>query len=195
MLAESLGETVFLVVHRRGALRVFDRVEGAGFLRVSPAIGDEIPAGPTAAGAIQRAFGAGREGVEGFVEGGSGQALGHAVNRDAWIAGLSVLAVPIVTRRGAEVSRGSEGGSEGASDVALAGVLAVGAPSARFDRLGEAEVAARLVDASRDVTRRLEDGRPVREATRRLEDGRQEPDTKRLDKSEGAGEGEQHGGS
>jgi len=39
----ELGETVFVVGQRRGRLRVLDKLEGTGFLRAAPGVGDVIP--------------------------------------------------------------------------------------------------------------------------------------------------------
>jgi DNA-binding IclR family transcriptional regulator len=68
--------------------------------------------------------------------------LGHAVNRDAWIEGLSVLAVPIW-------QRGRDGGDR------MVAVMALAAASARFEALGEARIAERLHAAAAAVSERL----------------------------------------
>ena len=141
--AAELGETVFLVAERRGQLRVLDKCEGNGFLRAAPGIGDVVPADVTAAGKLYRAY---REGGdreldpdpenEGILR------RGYAVNRDAWIDGLSVLGVPIQQRT-------SDGRSR------LAAVLALAAASPRFDAIGEARIAEQLLAAAAEVAGRL----------------------------------------
>lgn len=148
--AAALGETVFLVAERRGRLRVLDQCEGTGFLRAAPAIGDVIPADVTAAGQLYRVHrGAGRPGEDDAV-----RARGYAVNRDAWIAGLSVLAAPIER----STARPFEGRFDAGADPEpreLVAVLALAAASSRFDALGEERIAARLVAASARVGERL----------------------------------------
>jgi DNA-binding IclR family transcriptional regulator len=67
---------------------------------------------------------------------------GYAVNRDAWIDGLSVLGVPIW-------QRSQPGGTR------LAAVLALAAASTRFEAIGEARIATRLVTAAATVGERL----------------------------------------
>ncbi|MBK7949537.1 MAG: helix-turn-helix domain-containing protein [Deltaproteobacteria bacterium] len=140
--AAALGETVFLVASRRGQLRVLDKVEGSGFLRAAPGVGDVIPADVTAAGKLYRAYHpvdlAERESAE--LE--AIRSQGHAVNRDAWIEGLSVLAVPIW-------QPDAEGG------LRIAAVLALAAASPRFEALGEAVIAERLRAAAAEVSGRL----------------------------------------
>ena len=68
---------------------------------------------------------------------------GVAVNRDAWIEGLSVLAVPIW-------QHGGLGG-----DRKMAAALALAAASPRFDELGEAAIAEHLQLAAREISSRL----------------------------------------
>jgi DNA-binding IclR family transcriptional regulator len=150
--AERFGETVFLVGLRHGRLRVLDRVEGPGFLRAAPGIGDVIPPGVTAAGQLYRVFGGLREATEGSLEGRLArpdaasaaviEELGYAVNRDAWIDGLSVLGVPVWQARGQRTRE-------------MVGVLALAASSPRFEGLGEGDVAASLLAASGRIAERL----------------------------------------
>ncbi len=54
--AASVGETFFLVSERAGELVVLDKAEGAGFLRISPRIGAQIPVHATAVGRLYLAF-------------------------------------------------------------------------------------------------------------------------------------------
>ncbi len=146
--ADALGETVFLVGLRHGRLRVLDMVEGSGFLRAAPGVGDVVPADVTAAGQLYAAFGS----VDGARPEGAtpldaevAQQIGrdgYALNRDAWIDGLSVLGVPIW----------QVGGRDTRSMVA---VLAFAASSPRFEALGEARIAGRLLAAAERVGVRL----------------------------------------
>ncbi len=143
--AERLGETVFLVGRRHGHLRVLDKVEGPGFLRAAPAVGDVVPSDVTAAGKLYAVFGSSHEPASHERAGEEGAEVarqGYALNRDAWIDGLSVLGVPIW-----------QSGGHGQRD--LVAVLALAAASPRFDQLGEATVAARLLAAAETVGTRL----------------------------------------
>ena len=147
----AFGETVFLVGMRHGKLRVLDKFEGSGFLRATPAVGDVVPQDVTAAGKLYRVFG---EGLEHGATSGDGNAdrepteaaeirrRGFAINRDAWIEGLSVLGVPIWQQAGSSPGR-------------MVACLALAAASARFDVLGEEEIATRLLVAADDVAGRL----------------------------------------
>lgn len=138
--AAELGETVFLVAERRGTLRVLDKCEGNGFLRAAPDVGDVIPADVTAAGRLYRVV---RE--PDLVDAAEREEIlrrGYAVNRDAWIDGLSVLGVPIW-----QESR--IGGAK------LTAVLALAASSPRFDAIGEERIASRLLAAAAAVGERL----------------------------------------
>ena len=151
--ARTLGETVFLVGLRHDRLRVLDKVEGPGFLRAAPGVGDVVPAPPTAAGKLYEIFGTSSAASDppGEVALAEGEAdsirrRGYALNRDAWIDGLSVLGVPVWQGTGAR-----------ARD--LVAVMALAAASPRFDQLGEAAVAGRLLDAAAKVGDRLGGGR------------------------------------
>jgi IclR family acetate operon transcriptional repressor len=166
--AMSLGETVFLVARRRAKLRVLDKCDGSSFLRAAPDVGDEVPVDVTAAGAVYRVFGRevpgdGRSSdlAPAFFDSGDADTRerGYATNRDAWIEGLSVLAVPIWQER----ARGQR---------ELVGTLALGAASPRFESLGEAVIAARLLAAADQIRdrmgpRRPDESRPSRRAQRR----------------------------
>ncbi len=141
--AAELGETVFLVAERRGQLRVLDKCEGNGFLRAAPGVGDIVPADVTAAGKLYRAHReAGDRGAEHEQECSEILRRGYSVNRDAWIDGLSVLGVPIHQRT-------RDGRSK------LLAVLALAAASPRFDAIGEARIAERLIAAAAKVAGRL----------------------------------------
>lgn len=163
--ATRFGETVFLVGRRQGRLRVLDKSEGTGFLRASPAIGDIVPSDVTAAGRLYTAYdtdpaldprrpGASvpdrPAGPEERAQARTIRRRGYATNRDAWIEGLSVLAVPIW-------SRTSAGRRE------LAAALALGAASRRFDGLGESQIAERLLAAAAEIESRSRGGVGVRD--------------------------------
>ena len=133
-----------LLLHDR--LRVLDKVEGWGFLRAAPGVGDVVPVGPTAAGKLYGVFGDLPPGPEAVrFETGDAETIrrqGYALNRDAWIEGLSVLGVPVWQGTGA-----------GARD--LGAVMALASSSPRFDQLGEVEVAGRLLEAADRAAERL----------------------------------------
>lgn len=144
----ELGETVFVVGRRRGRLRVLDKLEGTGFLRAAPGIGDVIPSDVTAVGKLYRAFGDPAE--LGFEAGVAHDPIeeeevlrrGCALNRDAWIDGLSVLAVPIWQQ-------------EGQSSRRLVATLALAAATPRFDALGREAITSRLLSAASRIAGRL----------------------------------------
>jgi DNA-binding IclR family transcriptional regulator len=144
----ELAETVFVVGQRRGRLRVLDKLEGTGFLRAAPGVGDVIPSDVTAVGKLYRVFGdrmgrSSEEAVEGDpIEEDVVRRRGYAMNRDAWIDGLSVLAVPIWQPEGRSARR-------------LVAALALAAASPRFDELGGEAIANRLLAASDRITGRL----------------------------------------
>jgi DNA-binding IclR family transcriptional regulator len=162
--ALALGETVFLVARRRGMLRVLDKSEGTGFLRAAPQVGDVIPEAVTATGKLYRALapdsGPPAEDAgdaEGFADTREGQAIaraGYATNRNEWIDGLSVLAVPIW-----QVTPGVP--------VELTATIALGAASGRFEAIGEAAIAARLMASAERVAHRLHVPPPSRGAESR----------------------------
>lgn len=154
----ALGETVFLVGLRRGRLRVLEKVEGPGFLRAAPDLGDLIPGDVTAAGRIHRVYGDAAEVAE--LESVLGGPLapeerdailraGHATNRDGWIDGLSVVAVPIWQPEAGDGRR-------------LVAALALAAASPRFDTLGEEAIARRLLAAAETIGGRLGAASPRR---------------------------------
>jgi DNA-binding IclR family transcriptional regulator len=119
-------------------------------------VGDAVPADVTAAGALYRVFddesltdsrarGRGSSGSEYAARSGEDarvRELGYAINRDAWIQGLSVLAVPIWQQQ--------PGGTR-----KLVATLALGAASARFDELGEKTIAGHLLEAAGAIRDRL----------------------------------------
>jgi DNA-binding IclR family transcriptional regulator len=140
--AEELGETVFLVGRRHGQLRVLDKVEGSAFLRAAPGIGDTIPDDVTAAGKLYRLH---EPGVLPDLASREARTIldsGFAINRDAWLDGLSVLAVPIWQTAVRETPR-------------MIAVLALAAATPRFDALGSERIAERLLAAAHRIGGRL----------------------------------------
>jgi DNA-binding IclR family transcriptional regulator len=156
----ELGETVFVVGRRRGRLRVLDKLEGTGFLRAAPGIGDVIPSDVTAVGKLYRVFGdhadytrytrhTNHAGISAEstvahdpIEEDEVRRCGYALNRDAWIDGLSVLAVPIWQQEGESARR-------------LVATLALAAATPRFDALGREAISRRLLSASDRIAGRL----------------------------------------
>jgi DNA-binding IclR family transcriptional regulator len=152
--AAEFGETVFLVAARAGRLLVLDKAEGTGFLRAAPRIGAEVPAHATAVGKLFLAFGDDSVALpEGEFErftpqtvttteellGAVGRARqqGFAVNREEWIPGLAVVAAPVRTRG------------------RMRAAVALAASAQRFDELGAALLAQRLVAAGERIAARL----------------------------------------
>lgn len=117
--AAALGETTFLVGARAGRLIVLDKVEGAGFLRAAPTVGEPVPVRATAVGKLFRAFaedallgdGDGADADDASRSSGftdrtldapafedavaRARRDGLAENHGEWIAGLSVVAAPV----------------------------------------------------------------------------------------------------
>jgi len=153
-VSASLGETTFLVAPRAGSLTVLDKVEGTGFLRAAPRVGEKVPVHATAVGKLFLAEDASllaeAAGLERFTDHTprSRKELyrevrrvaeqGWSHNRDAWIDGLSVVAAP-VSSRGRVVA-----------------AIAVGTSTPRMDALGPDAVARRTVGAAARIRSRLE---------------------------------------
>jgi DNA-binding IclR family transcriptional regulator len=150
----SLGETSFLVAPRAGFLTVLDKVEGTGFLRAAPRVGERVPAHATAVGKLFLAEDSALLPAEGPLQRFTARTprsrkelsramrrageQGWAHNRDEWIEGLSVVAAPVS-------SRGT-----------LVAAIAVAMSTPRMDALGPEEVAGRVIAAASRVGRRLE---------------------------------------
>ena len=152
--AAGIGETVFLMSARAARIRVLDKVEGTGFLRAAPRIGEEVPVHATAVGRLYLALGADQLEFD-------GRALqpytdrtprsrrvldekvrvagerGWDVNDEEWIPGLKVVAVPIVV-----------GGR-------MLGSLAVAAPAAAPSISSPSALAERLIAAAARISSRL----------------------------------------
>ncbi|HKO51763.1 MAG TPA: helix-turn-helix domain-containing protein [Polyangiaceae bacterium] len=101
--AHELGETFFLVKARAGRLLVLSKVEGTGMLRVAPDVGSEVPVEFTASGRLYLAFApqllAGNPGVSRVSPAAVKRARsrGYDVNEAEWLAGLTVVAAPILS--------------------------------------------------------------------------------------------------
>lgn len=100
--AHAFGETFFLVGARAGRLLVLDKVEGTGLLRAAPTVGTEVPVDTTASGRLflglapnlLRDSAEARRVPRRAIERALSQ--GHDLNQGEWIAGLTVVAVPVV---------------------------------------------------------------------------------------------------
>lgn len=153
--ATDLGETVFLTSPRGRRILILDKVEGSGFLRATPTVGQSVPAHATAVGKLtlafapdtlpppdqhaerftQRTLGAGAPLQEAVDE---ARSRGYAENHGEWIDGLSVIAAPIFGWHGS-----------------LVATLAMAAPTPRMKALGCTEVADRLIAYAQAVEARL----------------------------------------
>jgi len=99
---QRFGETFFLVGARAGRLFVLDKVEGTGLLRAAPSIGVEVPVANTASGRLFLGISPGtlrdtpetrrvpKPAIERAVR------QGYDLNQGEWIAGLTVVAAPVV---------------------------------------------------------------------------------------------------
>lgn len=157
--ARASGEALFLAAARGGRLVVLDKVEGTGFLRASPRVGEEVPVAVTATGRLHLAFApesvaaAAAQSTPKGVE--ARQALarevaqarrrGWAQNREEWLPGLAVVAAPILVR-----------GAAGAGAERLAAVVALAAPTVRLPATHTERVARRVVAAARRIGATLE---------------------------------------
>lgn len=144
--AEVLGEAVFLTAPRSGGVVVLDKVDGRGFLRAAPGIGDRVPLRVTAVGRVVMAFGPDEVGPAGGMAGSESvveavRSRGYAESHGEWIEGLSVVAAP--------VRASGRGGRR------LVAALAAAAPTPRLAALGIPWVARRLVAAAVRIEERL----------------------------------------
>jgi DNA-binding IclR family transcriptional regulator len=156
--AAALGETVFLVAARAGRIIVLDKSEGEGFLRASPRVGSTVPVHATAVGKLYLAFGGGsvetpagefekfsdatitrRSALEAAVA--HAAERGFAENSDEWVAGLSVVAAPVMAT---------------ASNARMLAAVAVAAPTPRMQSLGREEMGRRMLAAAARVAARFE---------------------------------------
>lgn len=156
-LATELGETAFLVAARGRELRVLDKVEGSGLLRVAPTLGSTVPVHATAAGRLYLALAPDQlDAPPGRLPRHTGRTpsrrkdLADAVARagergwdanvDEWIDGMAVVSAPVMP-----------GG-------VLAGVIALAGATPRMDALGIETVAERAREAADRASRRLTGG-------------------------------------
>lgn len=153
--AREIGETVFLCALRGGRIVVLDKVDGTGFLRAAPRIGEAVPVHATAIGRLHLAF-AGDDvrlpagplerftprtltqpaAVRAAAE--KARRQGWAENRGEWIPGLHVVAAPVLAGERLEAT------------------LAVAAPAAQVGPADASRMAERLVAAAERVSARLE---------------------------------------
>jgi DNA-binding IclR family transcriptional regulator len=98
---QAFNETFFLVGARAGRLFVLDKVEGSGLLRAAPNIGSEVPVETTASGRLYLGLSPATLGSDAgarvpriAVERAVTQ--GYDLNQGEWIAGLTVVAAPVV---------------------------------------------------------------------------------------------------
>jgi IclR family acetate operon transcriptional repressor len=104
--AATLGETFFVVVARAGRLRVLDKVEGTGILRVAPEVGSEVPIESTASGRLYMAHAPELLNIDAKVTKlraktaatAKTRKLGFDVSHGEWIDGLGVVAAPVLVR-------------------------------------------------------------------------------------------------
>jgi len=152
--AAALGETIFLAGARSGRLVVLDKVEGTGFLRAAPRVGEEVPAHATATGKLYLAFAphalagraaalarftprtcTARSALEREVA--RVRRRGWAANREEWVPGLAVVAAPV------------------RADGRMHGVVALAAPAVRLPAAQQHRLAARLLAAATRIAARL----------------------------------------
>ncbi len=155
--AAAIGETFFLVAARANQLVVLHKAEGSGFLRAAPRVGSTVPTHATAVGKLFLALAPDSIHLEPaplpsytphtLTDPGSlaqsvalARRRAWAASRDEWVAGLSVLAVP-VWRAGR-----------------MQAALALAAATPRLDSLGELAVLHQLERAAAEIATRLEGG-------------------------------------
>ncbi|HSJ97988.1 MAG TPA: IclR family transcriptional regulator [Myxococcota bacterium] len=156
--ARASGETLFLAAARGGRIVVLDKVEGTGFLRAAPRVGEEVPVTVTATGRLHLAFAPESvaaaatattpKGVEArrVLEREVAQARrrGWAQNRGEWVPGLAVVAAPVLLGAGAIPGR------------RLVAVVALAAPAVRLPAAHTERVAQRVVAAAERIRASLE---------------------------------------
>lgn len=153
--AASVGETFFLVSERAGELVVLDKAEGAGFLRISPRIGEQIPVHATAVGRLYLAFAPERVHIDearlkSFTHSTPATPAklrrsvaavrrdGVAVSDEEWIQGLSAIAAPVFFAE------------------RLLGAVIVACVAPRFRELGAASLTSAVKRASQQLANELE---------------------------------------
>lgn len=153
--AADFGETFFLVAAREGRLLVLAKAEGTGVLRVSPAIGSEVPALATAVGKLYLAHApqllvdsrptrftehtiVDRGQLAEEVAGTAGR--GFAVNNEEWLEDVAVVAAPIFL----------EGG--------MAGGVCTAMSASRFASCELDDIGRRVIHAATGIASRMEGG-------------------------------------
>jgi DNA-binding IclR family transcriptional regulator len=153
--AKALGETLFLTAAREGEIIVLDKVEGPGFLRAAPRIGEKVPLHATAVGRLHLAFAPDLVGLpEGplhsftprtrtqraavLQEVALARRRGWAENREEWIPGLVVVAAPVL------------------ADGRLVATVALAAPTVRLALRESGRVAQQLLAAAGQIGDRLQ---------------------------------------
>jgi DNA-binding IclR family transcriptional regulator len=162
-IARASDETAFLTVARGGRVVSLDKVEGGGFLRAAPRVGAEVPVHATAVGKLQLAFAADAvtlppepwprftpttpAGPKALApEVARARKRGWAENREEWIPGVVVVAVPLFL------------GGKMAASIAVAGA------TSRLGPARTAEIAKDMLARTRRLAARLELGsRPERQ--------------------------------
>ena len=157
-VARESGETAFLTVARAGRIVALDKVEGSGFLRAAPRVGSEAPVHATAVGKLQLAFApdavelpkepwprftpstpSGWKAFAPEVE--RARKKGWAENREEWIPGVTVVAVPFFLA------------GRMVASIAIAG------PSSRLTPGRSPAIAKEILTAARRHASRLDLGR------------------------------------
>jgi DNA-binding IclR family transcriptional regulator len=161
--ARVLGETLFLTAAREGEILVLDKVEGPGFLRAAPRIGEKVPLHATAVGRLHLAFAPDRVELPGgplqsftprtpiqraavLREVARARRRGWAENREEWIPGLAVVAAPV------------------RCDGRLVATVALAAPTVRLAARDRGRIAEQLVVAAARIADRLQGRRERRTA-------------------------------
>jgi len=154
-VARTSDETAFLTVARARRIVALDKVEGGGFLRAAPRVGADVPVHATAVGKLQLAFApddvalpkepwprftaktpSGPKGLAPEVE--RTRKRGWAENREEWIPGVVVIAVPLFL------------GGRMVASVAVAGA------TSRLTASRSAEIAGQMLAKARQLSSRLD---------------------------------------
>lgn len=164
--AAELNETFFAVAARAGTLTVLDKVEGKGFLRAAPHVGQAIPVEGTAVGRLYLALApsalqpgaavlpklptragkarqvattsdAAKQAALGERELSLVRRRGYAENVAGWIEGLAVYAGPVFLR------------------TRMVGAIAVALPTPRLTQIDRKVVIERVVRAASQVSARM----------------------------------------
>ena len=153
----ELGETLFLVSARAGELLVLDKVEGSGFLRVSPQVGSTVPAHATAVGRLYLAFApelltlrphkrftdktpTDEADLNQLIE--LARARGVSESHGEWQEGLSAIAAPILVGQ------------------RMLGALVAAVITPRLRELGAERVTQSVRSATTKLVKRLEGAKP-----------------------------------